>query len=276
MEFLGDSVLDYLITRYLYEDAKTIYSGKISEIRSALVNNATYASLGVSKCDFHRYINLHSEHLQMLINRYIEVMAHGDRPLNIFGALEDMDITQGIEEVESPKIISDIFESVAGAIYLDSGRKLDEVWRVYSRIMKDIIIEYRKSVPKSPISELLEMFPSKVKYHKTEKLRSNPNVKGEKEKFGITVVVDGKECYKGIGSTEKIAKITAAKLALHQIRQDSKSIYKEMEVSIEGNSTRKGMINNRKFILMKDISTFFSIFTKIFRLFILYEFIIQR
>ena len=97
MEFLGDSVLDYLITRYLYEDAKTIYSGKISEIRSALVNNATYASLAVSKCDFHRYINLHSEHLQMLINRYIEVMAHGDRPLNIFGALEDMDITQGIE-----------------------------------------------------------------------------------------------------------------------------------------------------------------------------------
>ena len=253
LEFLGDSVLDYLITRYLYEDPKTIYSGKISEIRSALVNNAIYASLAVSKCDFHRYINFRSEHLQRLINKHVEVMNYGDRSLNIFGALEDMDITQGVEEIESPKIISDVFESVAGAIYLDSGRKLDEVWRVYSRIMKDIIIEYRESVPKSPISELLERFPSKVKYQKTEKLRSNQNVKGEKDKFRVTVVVDGKGCYKGIGSTEKIAKTTAAKLALHQIRKHSKSISREMEVSDEDNATCKGKINNSIFNFTMDI-----------------------
>ena len=253
LEFLGDSVLDYLITRYLYEDPKTIYSGKISEIRSALVNNAIYARLAVSKCHFHRYINFRSELLQRLINKYVEVISYEDRFLNIFGALEDMDITQGIEEIESPKIISDIFESVAGAIYLDSGRKLDEVWRVYSKIMKDIIIEYRKNVPKSPISELLERFPSKVKYQKTEKLRSNQNVNGEKDKFRVTVVVEDKGCYKGIGSTEKIAKTTAAKLALNQIRKHSKSTSKEMEVSTEDSATCKGKINNSIFNFTMDM-----------------------
>ena len=43
------------------------------------------------------------------------------------------------EDIEIPKALGDIFESVAGAIYLDSGLSLDEVWRVYYRIMKPYI-----------------------------------------------------------------------------------------------------------------------------------------
>lgn len=39
-------------------------------------------------------------------------------------------------ELEVPKALGDIFESVAGAIYLDSGMSLDAVWRVFYRIMK--------------------------------------------------------------------------------------------------------------------------------------------
>lgn len=35
-----------------------------------------------------------------------------------------------------PKALGDIFESVAGAIYLDSGMSLDTVWKVFYRIMK--------------------------------------------------------------------------------------------------------------------------------------------
>lgn len=38
--------------------------------------------------------------------------------------------------MEIPKALGDIFESVAGAIYLDSGMSLDVVWKVYYRIMK--------------------------------------------------------------------------------------------------------------------------------------------
>jgi endoribonuclease Dicer len=39
-------------------------------------------------------------------------------------------------ELEIPKALGDIFESVAGAIYLDSDMSLDAVWRVYYRMMK--------------------------------------------------------------------------------------------------------------------------------------------
>lgn len=44
-------------------------------------------------------------------------------------------------ELEVPKALGDIFESLAGAIYLDSGMSLDVVWRVYYRIMKPQIGE---------------------------------------------------------------------------------------------------------------------------------------
>ena len=42
-------------------------------------------------------------------------------------------------ELEIPKAMGDIFESVAGAIYLDSGMSLDVVWRVYYRMMRNHI-----------------------------------------------------------------------------------------------------------------------------------------
>lgn len=43
--------------------------------------------------------------------------------------------------MEVPKALGDIFESVAGAIYLDSGMSLDVVWGVFYRIMKPQIGE---------------------------------------------------------------------------------------------------------------------------------------
>ena len=43
-----------------------------------------------------------------------------------------------------PKALGDVFESVAGAIYLDSGMSLDTVWRVYFRMMQAEIGERRK------------------------------------------------------------------------------------------------------------------------------------
>lgn len=45
------------------------------------------------------------------------------------------------EAVDVPKVLGDLFESLAGAIYLDSGLNLQEVWRVYYRLMKGEIGE---------------------------------------------------------------------------------------------------------------------------------------
>jgi endoribonuclease Dicer len=43
------------------------------------------------------------------------------------------------EEVDVPKALGDIFESLAGAIFLDSGCNLSAVWNLYYSIMKEEI-----------------------------------------------------------------------------------------------------------------------------------------
>jgi endoribonuclease Dicer len=40
------------------------------------------------------------------------------------------------EDIEVPKALGDIFESLAGAVFVDSGMSLDTVWRVFYRMMK--------------------------------------------------------------------------------------------------------------------------------------------
>ena len=68
------------------------------------------------------------------------------------------------EDVEVPKALGDVFESVAGAIFLDSNMSLDMVWKVYSNMMKPEIEQFSNSVPKSPIRELLELEPETAKF----------------------------------------------------------------------------------------------------------------
>lgn len=46
------------------------------------------------------------------------------------------------EDVQVPKALGDVFESLAGAVYLDSGMSLDAVWSVYYMIMKSEIGKY--------------------------------------------------------------------------------------------------------------------------------------
>lgn len=38
--------------------------------------------------------------------------------------------------MEVPKILGDIFESIAGAIFVDSGFSLDVTWSVFYRLLK--------------------------------------------------------------------------------------------------------------------------------------------
>lgn len=88
------------------------------------------------------------------------------------------------EDVEVPKALGDLFESVAGAIFLDSNMSLDTVWKVrlvtfpyalienkfiflvqvYSGMMQPEIEQFSNSVPKSPIRELLELEPETAKF----------------------------------------------------------------------------------------------------------------
>ena len=100
--------------------------------------------------------------------------------------LLDNDDTVGAEmacDVEVPKVLGDIFESVAGAIFTDSGMSMDAVWKSYYPFLHQEMGQctrnpsfflpdhttvslfsdkFRCNIPKSPIRLLHEKFPGIV------------------------------------------------------------------------------------------------------------------
>ncbi|XP_076235555.1 endoribonuclease Dcr-1 [Calliopsis andreniformis] len=211
LEFLGDAVLDYLITRHLYEDARQHSPGALTDLRSALVNNTIFASLAV-RCGFHKYFRHLSPGLSVVINRFVRIQEENGHSISEEYYLIGEEECEEAEDVEVPKALGDVFESLAGAIYLDSGMSLDAVWGVYYTIMKSEIEQFSTNVPKSPIRELLELEPETAKFGKPEKLADGRRVR-------VTVDVFGKGSFKGIGRNYRIAKCTAAKCALKKLKK---------------------------------------------------------
>lgn len=52
-EFLGDAILDFLITAHIYENNPRLSPGDLTDLRSALVNNVTFAAY-VVKLGLHK------------------------------------------------------------------------------------------------------------------------------------------------------------------------------------------------------------------------------
>ena len=96
MEFLGDSVLSLSVSKYIYDKFPNLPEGRLSKIRASVVCEETLAKCAV-KMNFGKYIKLgHGEE------------ASGGR--------------------NRPSILSDAFESVIAAIYLDGGFEKAREW----------------------------------------------------------------------------------------------------------------------------------------------------
>lgn len=71
LEFLGDAILDFLITCYIYESCGKLDPGELTDLRSALVNNNTFASL-VVRNGLHKHLLLINSTLQGHIDKFVE------------------------------------------------------------------------------------------------------------------------------------------------------------------------------------------------------------
>lgn len=209
LEFLGDAILDYLITRYLFEDPRRHSPGTLTDLRSALVNNTFFASLAV-KYQFQKYLMYISDELFQVIDGFVRKLRGHEEQITIgYTLLINEGETEYSEDVEVPKALGDVFESVAGAIYLDSNMSLDAVWRVYFSMMKPEIEYYSSNVPKSPIRELLESMPQNVRF--------SPSELSPDRKHRVIAEVFGLGRFMGVGRSKHSAKSTAAKRALRML-----------------------------------------------------------
>ncbi|XP_054651562.1 endoribonuclease Dicer isoform X1 [Dunckerocampus dactyliophorus] len=216
LEFLGDAILDYLITKHLYEDPRQHSPGVLTDLRSALVNNTIFASLAV-KYDYHKYFKAISPELFHVIDDFVQFQLEKNEMQGMDSELRRSEEDEEKEEdIEVPKAMGDIFESLAGAIYMDSRMSLEMVWQVYYPMMRPLIEKFSANVPRSPVRELLEMEPETAKFSPAERTYDG--------KVRVTVEVVGKGKFKGVGRSYRIAKSAAARRALRSLKANQPQV----------------------------------------------------
>ena len=89
LEFIGDSVLGFVITKFLYDKFEERQEGFLTKARTKLVRGETLASIA-SKLELHRWIIMDEKGMRNEWNH-------------------------------NPKILEDAFEALVGAIYMDMG-----------------------------------------------------------------------------------------------------------------------------------------------------------
>lgn len=146
LEFIGDAVLDYLITYFVYQKNQKLLPEGITNLRTSLVNNVFYSSI-VIKYNLHTALRCSSPSLQASIAQYVKKYkcckyeqlgalindAHFSEELLKVEASVSQD---NDDDVEVPKALADIFEALVGAILIDNGFDFDALWRVVYRLIK--------------------------------------------------------------------------------------------------------------------------------------------
>lgn len=144
LEFLGDAILDYLITKHLYEDPRQHSPGVLTDLRSALVNNTIFASLAV-KYDYHKYFKAISPELFHVIDDFVQFQLEKNEMQGM-----DSEVSSGAQVTAAAALVwpcapeqSRAEQSSSGAGWLES-RLLIEVGLQQSIIA---VIEYSLDYP---------------------------------------------------------------------------------------------------------------------------------
>ncbi|XP_031635095.1 endoribonuclease dcr-1-like [Contarinia nasturtii] len=215
LEFLGDAVLDFLITAYIFERCPHMDPGKLTDLRSALVNNVTLACLCV-RYNIHLHILSRSVILSGAINRFVDFQDKTNYQTadHVELLMEEGECNMA-DYVDVPKTLGDVFESVIGAIFLDSGMDLETTWMFIYRLMEKELHEFTANVPIQTVRQLYEYPDAKPEFEKPQINKESNNVL-----VSVCFNCNGKKVVKhGFGTNKKNAKRAAAKLALSTLDQ---------------------------------------------------------
>jgi ribonuclease III len=180
LEFLGDAVLELVITRYLFEEYPDKNEGDLTSIRSALVNATTCAEVA-------KKINVND---YMLLSK---------------GEAKDMGRARQY-------ILANALEAIIGAIYMDSGYEkardfiLEHIAPLTAQIVEEELWVDAKSKFQEKSQDIAGLTPS----YKTTK-ETGPD---HDKKFTVGVFLDNEMVAEGEGDSKQDAEQSAARHAL--------------------------------------------------------------
>ena len=181
LEFLGDSILSFVITSYLYKNYGYFPEGKLAKIRSILINKKTLVKIATGEIKINSYILL-SENEELSKGRYKE------------------------------SILADSLEAFIGALYIDKGIDFTSKWilKIYKQKIDDKIESDKISDYKTHLQELVQADYLKLIKYKVEKSKGPAHNKV----FYSIAIMDNKVIGKGEGKSKKQSEQEAARNAL--------------------------------------------------------------
>ncbi len=190
LEHLGDSVLGFIISDYLYKNFTEYPEGNLAKIKSVIVSDEILAreSAGIN------------------IGRFI-LMGKGE------------ELSGGRNRIS---ILANTLESLIGAIYLDSGLKQCRKF-VLTLLKKDIeqIKNIRNIIdPKTALQEYVQKkYKESPVYEVIEE--SGP---AHKKIFMVRLIINSLEVSRGKGGSKRKAEMNAASIALKIINEGGSDI----------------------------------------------------
>ncbi|KAL4181409.1 hypothetical protein AMTRI_Chr12g271070 [Amborella trichopoda] len=201
LEFLGDAVLDYMITSYLYSAFPDLKPGQLTDLRSMMVNNNSFARIAVHR-QFHLYLISDSKSLSEDVKKFAT---------NVKSPATERALS---DEPKCPKVLGDLVESCFGAILLDCGFDLAQVWKLMLSFLDPIVS--LSSLQLSPIRELQELCQTEsfnLSFHSTK----------ENKIYTVEAkVLSSDRCFigQGVNPSQRIAKRSAAENALLKLKAE--------------------------------------------------------
>ncbi|WP_213318501.1 ribonuclease III [Chlamydiifrater volucris] len=184
LEFLGDSILNLIVTEHLFLLLPNMNEGSLSTIRSEMVN--------AQSC-----------------YRYTEMLGVGD--FLLIGKGEKKHPERG-----KPSAYANLFEAILGAIYLDSG--LSPARRITVPLLPPLheILTLAKGNPKNSLQQIVQKQFSSLPVYQIQSITRN----GLSE-YEAAVYVQETLMGIGYGSSKKEAEKQAAKNALECLENES-------------------------------------------------------
>lgn len=180
LEFLGDSILSFVVSNYLFTKYPEFDEGTLTNLRSLLVNTKSLSEIA--------------------------------RELNMGWLLK---LSKGEEESkgrENATLLENSFEAFVGALFLDKG--LPSVVQFLENVLFPKIQNLvDKKAFKDAKSLLQENVQAKKQSSPTYKVLEEKGPAHAKN-FKVGVFVEGKKVGEGIGKSKQIAEESAAKVAL--------------------------------------------------------------
>lgn len=186
LEFLGDAVLDLVVTEFLYTSKPHRSEGELSKIKSVLVSRNVLAEV-ISSLEVGKHL---------MVNRGEEKTGGKTRPSNM----------------------ANLYEAILGAVYLDSGLKKAAQFVEFTLLSRhEKLLNHKRFINYKSI--LLEYIQSKGPGNPVYDLLSECGPDHEK-KFIMKVSAGDSEEAQGEGRTKKLAEQSAAYNLLKKIAPD--------------------------------------------------------